>query len=263
MIDDREASAIWADECGTRRFLLPNDLDLPPGDFPLHTAAGRQRRVDVAALAPFEVSAEETETWAKAELKDVARRLGAGLKEALLGPKRPDADTDAGACAATGEGKDQGRPSATPGLDLLADITATPRDGLTDDYAAIGRALRGYFGDLTATVGDALGGDPARMAAAQARMDQWAQTLREHGVAAPSVPVDPVVEASAAAAARPSSGGSAPGAPDRGVTPGAAGAAGIAERLRQLADDLRRRAESLADARQAAQPGPERAERDT
>lgn len=177
------ASAIWLDGSGTRRFLLPNDLDLPAGDFHLHTAAGRQRRVDVAALAPFEVSAEEAETWATAELKDITRRLGAGLKEALLGAK-PAA---AGAGAATGEGNNQERPSATPGLDLLADITGTPRERFEGDYRAVGRALRDYFKDMTDATGDALSGEPEREQAARRRMRGWAETLRAHGIAAPEV----------------------------------------------------------------------------
>jgi hypothetical protein len=230
---------------GTCRFLLPDDLDLPPGDFPLHTSAGRQRRVDVAVLAPFEVSAEEAETWAKAQLQDITRRLEAGLKEALLGRKR--ADADAGMGATSGPAKDQERPNATPGLDLLAAITGTPRADLETGGGAVVEALRRYASDLGGTVAGAVSGDAARIATAQARMAEWAATLREHGTE---------FAAQGPAAGPPPAAGEAPPAkrPPPEQTSTAEGASGIAARLHALADDFRRRADALAAAHGTGDP---------
>jgi hypothetical protein len=69
----------------------------------------------------------------------------------------------------------------------LADITGTPRGRFDGDYRAVGRALRGYFKDMTDTTGDALSGEAEREHAARRRARGWAVTLREHGIAAPEV----------------------------------------------------------------------------
>jgi hypothetical protein len=172
------AKTLWADPDRARQFLIPDAVDLPPGDFRLRTATGVEAHVDPAALAPFEVSAEEARVWAKEQLKDVARRLRASFKDRPGGSARGEGDREAG----QGPRDDAGQARPTPGLDLLADITSTPRDRLTGDYRAVGRALRDYFKDIKDTAGEAMSGDPRREQSARERMRSWAETLKAHGV---------------------------------------------------------------------------------
>jgi hypothetical protein len=185
------------------------------------------------------------------------RRLGAGLREALVKPAQ-SGDVTASAPGAANPGPGSG---PTPGLDLLADLTGTTREGLTGNYEAIGRALRTYFTDLTDTVLDAVEGDSQAHKAARERMNQWARTLRAHGIAVPET-----------------SEGVGAGAPDPDAPPGFAdaasggtqaaatertAAAGLADSLRRLAESFQRRAETLAAARRAAdESGGERGESD-
>lgn len=82
-----------------------------------------------------------------------------------------------------GVSDDPQKSGATPGLDLLADITGTPRESLNTDYAAVGRALRSYLENMAGTTSDAVSGEPDRMKAARERMWQWAEILRKHGIA--------------------------------------------------------------------------------
>jgi DNA-binding LacI/PurR family transcriptional regulator len=177
------AKTLWTDADKTRQFLIPDALQLPLGDFLLRTATGREQRVDPAALAPFEVSAEEARTWAKAQLGKVALRLKAGLKDALFGSTEKGKGRDEENESA--EAKQQS--STTPVLDLLADITGTPREHLSGDYRAVGRTLRDYLKDIGETTGDALSGDPEREREAHQRMRDWAKTLRAHGIPAAEV----------------------------------------------------------------------------
>ena len=176
--DQTGAKTLWSHSDKTRQFLIPDTLQLPPGDYMLRTATEREQRVDPAALIPYEVSAEQAQAWAKAQLGEVTGRLGAGLREALFGSQgaKDDART---------EGDTESSP--TPGLDLLADITGTPRERFDGDYRAVGRALRDYFKDMAETAGDALSGETQREDTARRRMRGWAETLREHGIAAPEV----------------------------------------------------------------------------
>ena len=62
---------IWSTPERTRRFIIPDDAELAPGDFVLQTATGRERSVDAAAVVPYEVTEEEATAWAKEQLGQV------------------------------------------------------------------------------------------------------------------------------------------------------------------------------------------------
>ncbi|HEX8359924.1 MAG TPA: hypothetical protein VF613_07450 [Longimicrobium sp.] len=62
---------LWFDPPRTRRFIIPDDAELPPGELLLRTSLGRERAVEESALAPFEVTAEEAQAWAKEQLGGV------------------------------------------------------------------------------------------------------------------------------------------------------------------------------------------------
>jgi hypothetical protein len=181
MSDFELAKTLWTDETGKRCFLIPDAQELPPGDFSLRTAAGRERKVHHDSLTSFEVSTEEGVAWTRAQLGTVVGLLKSGLKARLLGGEKGER------ASADEEGDDARRTSATPGMDLLADITETPRERFDGDGRAVGRALRTYLQDVAETTIDAVSGEPEREQGARQRMRGWAETLRAHGIAAPEV----------------------------------------------------------------------------
>lgn len=170
---------LWFTPDRTRRFLIPASAALPCGEDTIVTATGQQRQVAMADVLPYEVSAEEAQAWAKQELASVARQL----KDANPFQRRDPAPEQQ-----QGEGQPpEGSAPSTPGLDLLADLTRTPREALEGNNGAIGRALGDYFKEIGTTVADALSGDAERKQRAERRMGQWADRLRVHGIAAPDV----------------------------------------------------------------------------
>jgi hypothetical protein len=58
---------LWNNPGRSRYFLIPDDAQLPPGEFDLHTLTGRKLKVDPASLAPFELSEEQAKEWLRAE----------------------------------------------------------------------------------------------------------------------------------------------------------------------------------------------------
>ncbi len=126
--------------------------------------------------------------------------------------------------------------SPPPGLDLLAELSRTPRQSLEGDLGAIVWALGAYFKDIGITVADAISGDPARAARAQELMACWRAALGEApdqqgepGDAMPEKPADPEAADERVAAEQ---------------------ATEWAEPLRRLAEQLRLRADAIAAARQ-------------
>ncbi|ARA94256.1 hypothetical protein AWN76_014580 [Rhodothermaceae bacterium RA] len=84
---------LWSHRPQDRHFLIPDDAELPAGDFELRTVVGRQRFVDEAAVQPYEVTREEAKAWLKEQMAEVVDEA----KDALLGflrqARRPPAGT--------------------------------------------------------------------------------------------------------------------------------------------------------------------------
>lgn len=175
----RTVQRIWFTPDLSRRFLIPASVELPEGDDSLVTATGEQRQVVIADVLPYEISAEEAQAWAKQELAHVVRQL----KDANPFQRRDPAEGNHQEERQASEAP----ASSTPGLDLLADLTRTPREEMEGNYSAIGKALGSYFRDIGSAFSDALSGDSDRKEQADQRMEQWADELRKHGIATPDV----------------------------------------------------------------------------
>lgn len=65
------SASIWATAGLTRRFIIPDDAELTPGEFHIRTSLGRERSVDEAAVLAYEVTPEEAQAWAKEQLGGV------------------------------------------------------------------------------------------------------------------------------------------------------------------------------------------------
>ena len=253
----RKPQVLWIDAESGLRYLISDELDLPRGERLLRTAAGRERWVDSAALGPYEIGEAESVAWTRTELDRVLRRLGDNLKSAVERsaarepqhpePERRDAD-----------GPQQ---SPTPGLDLLAELARTPRERLGGNWRAIGAALRQHLGEVADAARDSVSGDPERMETAQERMAAWNETLKSHSVGATAgdgadAPGAPRAtgETGADSTESDASGDHSMAAPEE--LESRARAPDIASQLHAMADAMRRRADALAAARQAARGAP-------
>jgi len=83
---------LWSDTPRTRFFLIPDEQQIPPGDFVIRTITGRKHEVDPASLAPFEKTEEEAKKWLESQfgqILDTARGAVDRFVDRLTG-----ADTD-------------------------------------------------------------------------------------------------------------------------------------------------------------------------
>lgn len=254
-IIDMNDECLWFSPDRSRYFLPPLDLELADGVDTIRSIRGEARQVALETLLPYEISEAQAQAWAGRELGQIAQQLSQALRRGAEGSESPFPT----------EAKQPGGSthSSTPGLDLLAELSRTPRESLHGGDGAIGQALGAYFRDIGATVADAISGDPARIARSQERMASWAATLAEHGVPTPETPParDETISTgpsqgmaghSQDTAARPRSASPPPQA-DLGDS---SDQRGLSASLRSWAEQLRRRADALAAARQSsvAQP---------
>lgn len=228
MVHPISLQRFWLSADRSRYFLTPADLELDAGADTIRSIRGEVRQVDLATLLPFEISEVQAQAWALEELGEVLQQL----RQALVGGEPASAFTT----SSVGNNPGMTTSSATPGLDLLAELSQTPRQSLDEGQGAIGRALGAYFKDIGITVADAISGDPARAARAQERMTCWRAALGEAsdqegepGDAMPEKPAEPEAADEPVAAEQ---------------------ASAWAVPLRRLAEQLRLRADAIAAARQ-------------
>jgi hypothetical protein len=220
---------LWLSADRSRYFLPPADLELEDGADLIRSIRGEVRHVALENLLRFEISEEQAQAWARKKFSQVLQEL----RRACLN-REAEASTSSSSSDSTPEASIS---CPTPGLDLLAELSQTPRQSLDGDLGAIGRALGAYFRDIGTTVADATSGDPARAARAQERMACWRAALGEApdqeggpGDAMPQRPADPEAADEPVAVEQ---------------------ATAWAEPLRRLAEQMRLRADAIAAARQA------------
>jgi len=178
---------LWSDENNTRQFIIPDKLHPSNGYYVIRTATDKIQQVIIEDIKEFEVTKEEANAWLKGQFKSVMGQLKAGLKKSFFNSSPENDNTNKSKQDKAGSEKENKKTS--PGLDLLADITKTPRDTMDNNYSAIGHALQTYLKDMTSTVTDAVSGEPDRQESAQERMKVWGKTLQEHGIKVPDVDV--------------------------------------------------------------------------
>ena len=66
-----DARTLWRDVARTRYFLIPDGYEPRRGSVAVWTPTGRRMDVDEAALAPYEIRAEQARAWATEEFGHV------------------------------------------------------------------------------------------------------------------------------------------------------------------------------------------------
>src|SRR5262249_8158563 len=83
---------LWSDSARSRFFLIPDEQQLPLGDFVIRTITGGKKEVHSASLVSFELTEEEARKWLEHQfgnMLDSARGVVERFAEKLSG-----ADTD-------------------------------------------------------------------------------------------------------------------------------------------------------------------------
>lgn len=175
-----DARTLWRDEAGGRHYLVPCDVQLPPGPLVLRSGATRSASVAPAAVAPYQVTKDEARAFLDAQVEAWAARAKQELA-AVFAPWRGP-DPAEGAAPADSAGAD---PASGPGVRLFSALTGEPAQSVASDPQAFVRGLATLLGEAAAVVQRA-GEGPDGEAEARDRIRRLGETLRAHGISAPS-----------------------------------------------------------------------------
>jgi hypothetical protein len=68
MMKNKNQGPLWIDSTKSHYFIIPNDENFPTGDFILSTLNGDEKKVDCAAITPFEILESEANLYLQAEM---------------------------------------------------------------------------------------------------------------------------------------------------------------------------------------------------
>jgi len=173
---------LWSNQERIRHFLLPSDVELPPGDFVLRSHTGQQRQVHEEAVAPYEVSREQATAWVRGQFGQALEQAKASLLEALRPLQEPRARREPRRTAARGQPTPREETASSSGLRLLEALSGEPLERLASDPEALLRGLGHVAGELGGIVDDAIAADPKRLEAARERAKALRLILNAHGV---------------------------------------------------------------------------------
>lgn len=161
---------IWSDEAREWFFLVPEGMDLPPGDFTIYTIVGRAQQVDPDALDPFVVSRETAEAYLSERMKE---ELG-GLARSLLGWLNRLARRSPSPEAAQAKAEKTQRTYA-----LMADLMGESPEALRTDPQARKRGFQRLAQGMDSFLANVKAGDED---AARQQVHRTVDTLRDHGL---------------------------------------------------------------------------------
>jgi hypothetical protein len=166
---------LWRDEAGGRHFLVPSDAALLPGPLLLRAGAAGRMEVDPAAVARYAVTKDEARAFLDAQVEAWAAQTKQEIADAFAGLGGSAGGPDA---AATD-------PASGPGVRLFSALSGEPAESVASDPQAFVRGLATLLGEAAAVVQRA-GEGPDGEAEARERIRQLGETLRAHGLSAPS-----------------------------------------------------------------------------
>lgn len=89
------SQTLWSNHDRTRFFLIPDDREIPNGDFELKTVTGRQEYTFENTVVEFEISRDEAKQWLKEQFGELLSSVRVGITDAIKNWRSPSTTTPA------------------------------------------------------------------------------------------------------------------------------------------------------------------------
>ncbi|KST62190.1 hypothetical protein [Mastigocoleus testarum] len=74
-MNNKNTPALWIDSTRSRYFLIPENQNIPPGNFTLFNLTGKKKKVALTAISSFEITEEEANTHLEKELNKLFEQI--------------------------------------------------------------------------------------------------------------------------------------------------------------------------------------------
>ena len=167
----KQKYVIYSDSTHKWFFLIPEQADLPNGDFTIISLIGREMQIDPTALKPFAVPRELAEAYLSGQMRQGFDRITESVMSFLrtVRDNRP---------------REEGpNPQDTRwNVDFLADLFDQPPEAVRRDPEATKQGLQNLFAAGASFFERVKSDDEKQLAAARQQVTSLANLLRRHGV---------------------------------------------------------------------------------
>ena len=162
--------SLWINSTRTRYFLIPNNQNLPPGNFTIQTLTGITKQVDVKALTPLEITVEQAKPYFQTELEQSIQQVKNAFS-AFAGF----------AAAAKGQTTSNTKPPQ-PSSNPIATLLGMSPEELRDNPQAIKAGWNNLVDGFKDVLRGATSEDTTHLEIARTRMRQLREHLQTQGV---------------------------------------------------------------------------------
>ena len=170
MTSKQANSILWISISRSRYFLIPDNQELPDGDFTVHSLVGEAKKVNPHMLAPFEISKEQAEPHIQAELDKTWQQV-----------KNAFSTLTDFAAAAQGKAASKAQSPNSMGSSIASLLGISPEE-LESNPNAVKQSLNTIASSFRDIFKGAISEDPAHLEAARNRMSALRQHLKKQGV---------------------------------------------------------------------------------
>lgn len=169
-----ERRSFWIDSTRTRYFIIPDNQEIPFGDFLLCTLNGDEKNVDGTAITSFEI----TESKAKAYLQ-------AEMNQAVEEAKNAFSNFITFSTKASQESASKSTPSSDQTQstqNLISKLIGFTPEELQNNPEAVQTAFLNVYTEFKELLGASTSKNPAEVEAAQSRLHSLRETLSTQGI---------------------------------------------------------------------------------
>jgi hypothetical protein len=170
-MNTKDKRSLWTDSTKSCYFIISNDENLPNGDFILYTLSGDEKKVDYAAITPFEITESEAQTYLQNEINQAIEDAKNAFSNVVTFSLEKE----------SAPSQSSTKPQTTI-LELVATLLNITPQELQNNPASVQAGLQNLLTEFKEIIDSSLSEDAAKLALARGRMHSLQITLKAQGV---------------------------------------------------------------------------------
>ncbi|WP_413167570.1 hypothetical protein ACL6C3_12930 [Capilliphycus salinus ALCB114379] len=165
---------LWTDSTRSHYFLIPNDRELPNGDFILFTLNGSEKQVDATALTSFEISESEAKAYLQTEMNQAFEEAKNAFSNFMAFSTQTSQDVSSNPTPSS----EKSQSAQT----LISSLLGVSYEELQNNPETAQTAFQNVYTELKQLLGESTSTNPAKVEEARARMRSWREKLELQGI---------------------------------------------------------------------------------